>query len=265
MSEQLGFEETAVEEAAPEVLAEVAPPAPPPEPVVAAKPALDASRALAARAAKEREFRQQEQAVKKERAELEVYKAEVAEARELARLAKEDPLTFLEKTGHSFEKMGADLITGKRPGLADKAWAAVEELKAEIAKRDAADEARNVDKMYDDTKQDVTSYVTAKAAEYDLINQIGAHEDVFDEVQRHYEETGEIDVDGAAQRVEAYLESMLEKSAKSQKARKFFPSDATAPAAKPATLTNQSAATITSRDKAPQTDEELFAAAIAHL
>lgn len=227
------------------------------------KASLDASRALAARAAKEREFRQQEASVRKERADLDAYKSELADAREMQRLLKEDPNAFLEKSGVSFEQLGADLLSGKRVGVAEKAMAEIESLKARLAERDAQEERRNVDEMYDSTKHDISDYVTSKASEYDLVNAAGAHDLVFEEVQAHYEETGDIDVDGAAQRVEAYLESISERLSKSQKARKFFPGDVTATTPSK-TLTNNSVI-ITKRDAAPKTHEELMEAAIAQL
>lgn len=235
------------------------PPGAPPE---APKAPQEAARALRQAAQREREFRQAEADIKAQRAELAQHQAEVAEAKELKRLLKEDPMAFLERTGKSFEELGADLSMGKRLTAGDKALEQIAELTAKLAERDARDEARDIEQRFSDVKNQTFEYVKAKP-EYAYVNSAGVHEMVMQAAQAHFDETEEIDVDGAAQRVEAYLESLVEKVRNTDKFRSKNPGRATETV--PKTLTQRNTSAAPSRTTAAKTDEERFEEAVSLL
>lgn len=241
---------------------EASPPATAPE----AKPAVDltASRNLAARAAKEREYQQQSLASKRAAEEAEAYRKEAEEARELKRLAKEDRLGLLEKLNLKYEDIGTDLLTGKRPGPTEALQAKLEALEARLAEKEKAEEERQIEADFNASRQDVQSLISQKADDYEYINTSKHYDMVFDLVQSHFHETGEIDVDWAAQRVEAYLESVASELVKAKKFSKFIPREAPGqPVTR--TLTNHQSTAVPSRNDAPMTDEERFNLAVSLL
>jgi hypothetical protein len=259
-------ESTATEEAvaAPETALEAAPEAVPEQaPVETPKASLEAAKSLRDRAAREREFRAQEAAIKREKAELERYKAEVAEAQELIRLSKEDPLAWLEKTGNSFERMGTDLAMGKRSSPVDKVVNELNELKQRIAQREALEARMQVAEDYENIRSDITQFVQSKPDKYGYTAASGMHDLVLEAAQSHFEETGQIDLDGAAEQVERYLESIVEKAQKSEKFKSRSRSSATEPA--PKTLTHKNSSQVTSRESTTMTEKERLANAIALL
>lgn len=252
---------------APEASDDATPPEAPPAP---SKASQDAAKAMEVRMQKEREFRQAEAAARaasaearKERQELEAYKAELAEARKLRTLAKEDPNAFLKATGHSFEQMATDLAMGKTPTKADEAMQRVAELEQRLAQREAIEQQREVEQKYSNVKQDVTAMLRSKATEYELIVASEAFEDVLDEAQAHFDKTGEIDVDGAAARVEKDLESLIDRIKSTSKYKQRVPSDATESV--PAQLTNRQTQQVKSRNVSAETAEERKERAIAAL
>lgn len=256
--------EEAPQIAAPETPVEAAEAAPPaettPEPK---KPSTEAAKSLRDRAAKEREFRAHEARLKQERAELEQQRALVAEAQELIRLSKEDPLAWLEKTGNSFERMGTDLAMGKKASPVDKLSAEISELKQRLAEQTAREQQLAIEEEYEDTREDIQYYLTKNSEKYGYVAASGLHDLVLEAAQSHFEKTGEIDLDGAAEQVERYLESIVERVMKSGKYQKRAPSSVTESA--PKTLTHKNSSPVKKRESSVLTEEERLANAISLL
>ena len=258
--------ESAPEEAvaAPETPVEASEAAPPPETTPEPKkPSLEAAKSLRDRAAKEREFRAHEARLKQERAELEQHKAMVAEAQELIRLSKEDPLAWLEKTGHSFERMGTDLAMGKKATVVDKLSAELTQLKQQLAEQNAREQQIAIEEEYEDTREDIQNYLVRNSEKYGYVAASGLHDMVLQAAQSHFEKTGEIDLDGAAEQVERYLESVVERVMKSGKYQKRAPSSVTESA--PKTLTHKNSSQVKKRESSALTEEERLANAISLL
>jgi hypothetical protein len=253
-----------VEQAAPEEPAEALEASTEVEvPAAPVRPSTEASKGLRDRAAKEREFRAQEVRLKQERAELEQHKAMLQEAQELIRLSKEDPLAWLEKTGNSFERMGTDLAMGKRGSPVDKVVAELADLKQKFAEQQARETRLAIEEEYEDTREDVQNYLVKNSEKYGYVAASGMHDLVLQAAQSHFEETGEIDLDGAAAKVEAYLESIVEKAQKSSKFKQRSPSSVTEPVSK--TLTHRNTSPVKSRETTAVTEKERLANAIALL
>ena len=254
--------ESAPEEAsvAPEAVEAAPPPETTPEPK---KPSTEAARGLRDRAAKEREFRAHEAKLKQERAELDQHKAMVAEAQELIRLSKEDPLAWLEKTGHSFERMGTDLAMGKKATVVDKLSAELTQLKQQLAEQNAREQQIAIEDEYEDTREDIQDYLVRNSERYGYTAASGLHDMVLQTAQSHFEKTGEIDLDGAAEQVERYLESIIERVKTSGKYQKRAPSSVMESA--PKTLTHKNSSQVKKRDSSALTEEERLANAISLL
>lgn len=253
-------EAVAVPETPLEASETAAPPETTPEPK---KPSTEAAKGLRDRAAKEREFRAHEARLKQERAELEQHKAMIAEAQELIRLSKEDPLAWLEKTGHSFERMGTDLAMGKKATVVDKLSAELTQLKQQLAEQNAREQQIAIEEEYEDTREDIQNYLVRNSEKYGYVAASGLHDMVLQAAQSHFEKTGEIDLDGAAEQVERYLESVVERVMKSGKYQKRAPSSVTESA--PKTLTHKNSSPVKKRESSALTEEERLANAISLL
>jgi hypothetical protein len=259
-AESVPEEASAAAETPVEASEATAPPETIPEPK---RPPLEAAKGLRDRAAKEREFRAYEARLKQERAELEQHKAMVAEAQELVRLSKEDPLAWLEKTGHSFERMGTDLAMGKKATVVDKLSAELTQLKQQIAEQNAREQQIAIEEEYEDTREDIQGYLIRNSERYGYTAASGMHDMVLQAAQSHFEETGEIDLDGAAAKVEAYLESIVERVKTSGKYQKRAPSSVMETA--PKTLTHKNSSQVKKRESSALTEEERLANAISLL
>lgn len=140
---------------------------------------------------------------------------------------KKDPKGALESIEMSFEdftKAYLDQLDGKQPSVEDK----VQELYARIEAKEKAEKEREElskkqaeEQAIEGFKAQIKETLAKDLDKYELINEAGVFEDVYEVIESYYEETGEIlSIEKAAEHVENYL---FEEGQKLLKAKKFAP------------------------------------------
>lgn len=215
-----------------------APPAPEPAPETAAveepqaeqphveqQPQEDPDfvRRFNALARKEREMLQREQQIKERYQEFENYQKERAKL-------KDNPLDFLEANGWKFQDL-ADYVLNNNQATPETQVSRLQkrlddmeaERKAEIEAREKAEQQAKNEEQLTAFKNSIKETVSAKSEQYELINEYGEFETVYDVIANYYNQHGVIlDTDKAAAEVEKYLEDRLAKAANTQKFRKRY-------------------------------------------
>ena len=154
-------------------------PAAPPEP----NPADQYATKFAELARRERALQQQQQEYKSLKARLEEMDA-------LEKLRDEDPLSYLDKKGLSYEKLTQRVLSGGKKSVEEQ----VEELQQSLKARDeaAAKAAKDAEqKAFDDRQAaymaELDTFV--KGNDYELIQQYGQTQMVYDVILDHYLQT----------------------------------------------------------------------------
>lgn len=142
---------------------------------------------------------------------------------------RKSPKEALESIGLSFEdftKAYLDQLDGKehKPSVEDK----VQELYAKIEAKEQAEREREEQAKKDaeaaaieNFKSQVKEFVAKDVEKYELINEAGLYDEVFNVIEEYYNETGEIlSTEKAAEHVENHL---YEEGQKLLKAKKFAP------------------------------------------
>lgn len=265
---------------APEAAApvEAAPPAPAPEqPVEAVEPQEDpkfASR-FAALTKREASIRAMEKAVKEQQAKVRQWEEEM-------RLLNENPLEFLTKKGHSFDKLTQMALNdGKKPPEL-----MVKELEERLEREKREREEYEVQKLRENQErtrtnyiQNATTFVEAKAQDYEFLSaQDSPGELILEVVEQHYQRTTQFDEDGNVVKAGRILsledavkltEEGLEKEFESRFGKlskvksKFLPKEAAPPAPeapkpqnKPGTLTTALQTAVATPTNQPVMDVE---------
>ena len=224
---------------------------------------------------KERELREQHSKLKQQQERLTKFD-------EVERLAKDDPLAFLERFGLNYDQITQRLLNS--PDAADPNARKLQELERRLAERDereakAAKEAeeKNRNELLNSARREVKQLVDSKPDEFELIRAQGKHDLVL-EVQAEYYGTHEkwVDFETAAKWVEEHLEKEVDeeverllnlKKIQSRRASRQVPQ---APGAQPPSPGTQAPKPGLSANHAPQmiptspgpvSDDELMARA----
>lgn len=183
----------------------------------------DFVRRFNALARKEREMLQREQQIKERYQEFENYQKERAKL-------KDNPLDFLEANGWKFQDLADYVLNNNNPTpetqvsrLHKRLDEMEAERKAEIEARQQAEQQAKNEEQITAFKNNIKETVSSNSEQFELINQYGEYETVYDVIANYYNQHGVIlDTDKAAQEVEKYLEDRLEKAASTQKFRKKY-------------------------------------------
>lgn len=258
----------------PETTAEIpepqAPPTPPDEDV-------RTSRALAEIARKERAFRDQVSAFEAERASLMTAKQRAEEYDSLRARLKQDPteaLKLLEQDGHSFQTLVDRVIERDTPEAQLKSLkeefqsyrrAQEEKLEREQSASRQAAEAQAIA----DFQAQQKSFIESHEDDYPLIATFGGVKHLYDIVDAHYKETGEVmPHKDAADRLEKVYFDNLSKIKASEKVAKKLGISVAAAAEKASQMTltagkTSAAAPASTTTKKIWTAEEAREAALA--
>lgn len=236
-----GIDAEAIASNIPPEPAAAAPSAPEPEPAVTETPKAvetqaeqpqteqqpqedpDFVRRFNALARKEREMLQREQQIKERHQEFENYQKERAKL-------KDNPLDFLESNGWKFQDL-ADYVLNNNQATPETQVSRLQkrlddmeaERKAEIESREKAEQQAKNEEQLTAFKNSIKETVSTKSEQYELVNEYGEYETVYDVIANYYNEHGVIlDTDKAAAEVEKYLEDRLTKAANTQKFRRRY-------------------------------------------
>lgn len=211
---------------------------------------------FAALSRKEKAILEKERAIKEEAKQVE-------QLRSLEKMLREDPVAFLEKTGMSFDDFASlyvkkvhnepDSLEDRFNSLAEKIAQYEKQAEEQAAKKEQA----YIEAQVTAFKESITSHAKADTDKYELINAEGAYDEVFEVVQKYWEETGKVlAIDKACEVVEEHLESEAKKllSLKKLQAKEAAQSkDPKATAGKPApTITNAMTASGVVEAKKPE-------------
>jgi hypothetical protein len=204
----------------------------------------------------------------------------------------EDPLAVLEKRGITYETLTEQLLNNKKTPADLKQRAEIERLKQAVAAREKADAEREEKRKADEEKArqdaaiatfkaEIVKKATAAGDEYELINKLGKHDLIYDTIDAHFAQTGELlSFEAVAPKVEEHLveEKLAEAQALLQTKKLSGKLSAVSPAPqrpsggqsatsgqKPKTLTASTAVAPSSVSHTPLTDEERRAKARAIL
>lgn len=172
---------------------------------------------------KEKAILQREQSIKDMSAKIEAY--EKAQAG-----IKENPMAVLEQMGMSFDELvNHQLNIGQEPKelSADDKYRSLEEkiqkMDEDRISREKNVEKENADRQVSSFKADIVDFIEEKGEELSTIHTLGEHDLVFNVIEEHYNNTGEImEVEEAAKGVEAKLQEMVLDVAKLPKYKKLL-------------------------------------------
>jgi hypothetical protein len=239
------------------------------------------SRKFAALSRKEKEIRQKSADLDRKMAELEAKMASLEKGNQpdvpktpelsMEQLLRKSPFEALEKAGYDLNTLAQIALNeGKLPqemqiklmreDMESQFKSQLEELKSQLAEKESKQEQQKYEQVIQNFKSEIVSTAKSNEEKYELVNSIENYDLVFDTIQEHYNETGEIlDVESALQAVEDYLLAESQKILKANKARKLIESKTqptkTETKPKSPTLTNSNSAQTPQKDNGLLSDE----------
>lgn len=188
---------------------------------------LDFSRRFNALTRREKLILEKDQEVKQRYSEIQEYQKEKD-------LLKSDPVGFLEKHGWKFNDL-ADFVLNDRKLSPERQMSElqkkIDQLENERKREKEETETSKKTQKYQETitnyKKQIKEFVDSKADDFELINQFGEHDTIYDVIENYYNQHGTIlEVEKAAREVEKYLESQLDKAASTRKFKSRFSAQA---------------------------------------
>lgn len=219
---------------------------------------------FAALSRKEKQIRDRERAVQQQmnemQARLKAFEAEKAEAdkwKQTPERLKKDPLGVFKESGLSLEQLTEMLLNGGKPTesmerseLETRVLSKMEELEKKMAEKEAKETEQKYEAQLNAFVQELTTFVN-DTPDYELIRSENAVDTVYQVIEQHHAETGEIlSHKAAADAVEEYLFEQAKKMLEREKIKKLV--SATSPAKeapkaaqeKPVTLSNTQSAQV---------------------
>lgn len=151
--------------------------------------------------------------------------AEYLEFKKLKANAKNNPLEIMEKFGLTYDELTDYVISGKHSK--DPSVRALEEkiakMEAESREREEKTKKEIEQSQIAALNENIKATCLKASDQFDLVNTWGAYNLVYNVMQEHYNKTQEVlEIDKAAEKVEAYLEKESQKYQSSKKLRKLF-------------------------------------------
>ena len=230
---------------------------------------------FAALSRKEKQIRAQEAKVQQQMAELEAKvkalesgRTEVETFKALPDRLKREPLKVLEEQGLTFEQLAQMVLNDGKPTqdmvLAEydkKVMSRIEELQKKIEEKEKQEQEQKYEQAIQAFQTQLSDFIE-QTPDYELIRANNGMEIVFDVIERHHEETGEIMSNKeACDAVEEYLLEEAKKLVDREKVKKLLqpqqPEKPAAPSGKaPPTLSNAQAAQASKNVARKLSDEE---------
>jgi len=144
-------------------------------------------------------------------------------------LFRRDPLRALEEAGMGYDKLTElALNDGKltpemqlsamREEIEGDYQRRFEELESKLAEKEKAEEEAYYDSVQENFQEEIGNFVEQNQEKYELIEASQANDLVFDVIEEHYNETGNVlNIEEAADAVESYLEEEAHKFMKLKK------------------------------------------------
>jgi hypothetical protein len=126
-----------------------------------------------------------------------------AEWEETQKLAKQDPLKFIEKAGLNYEMITDFILNGDKSQESAK----VQELETKLASFQEELSKKEMQKQIDEYMNKLFTHIDSNVDKYPIVKATDSHPIVVETITKYYEQTGEeLDFDTACQWVENYLE-----------------------------------------------------------
>lgn len=163
---------------------------------------------------KERQLQQQAEQLKSQQAEIKKFQDALEKSK------SEDPLALLDYAGISVDDF-INALAGE-PGQSrreeqkepesdekyDSLKQEIEALKNELQEKEEKAKQDNINETIEAFKDEIKSTVDARPDDFELVREMDSYDVVFDVIEEHYNENGEVlDVEEAARKVEDYLTS----------------------------------------------------------
>lgn len=230
---------------------------------------------FAALSRKEKQIRAQEAKIQQQMADLEAKikaletgRTEVETFKSLPDRLKKEPLKVLEEQGLTFEQLAQMVLNDGKPTqdmmLAEydkKVMSRIEELQKKIEEKEKQEQEQKYEQAIQAFQTQLTDFIE-QTPDYELIRANSAMEIVFDVIEQHHAETGEIMSNKeACDAVEEYLLEEAKKLVDREKVKKLLqpqqPEKPAAPSGKaPPTLSNAQAAQASKNVARNLSDEE---------
>lgn len=216
---------------------------------------------------RERALQQQMSAMEQRMKELEEGRSEVSKYKELPNRLKKEPLKVLEESGLTFEQLAEMVLNDGKPTpdmhlqeTLTPIQQKIKELEEKLAAKEAAEQESKVEATLQQFMGQLTDFVNG-TEDYELIRANDAVDLVYDVIEQHHSETGEIlSNKEAADAVENYLLEEAKKLVDREKVKKLLGggSEAKAPAQRKSqvTLSNDQVAQSSSPARPVSSDEE---------
>lgn len=156
---------------------------------------------------KEREILQRQQALSER-------EKRVTEWEEKKKNAKSKPLDWLKEGDLDLDYLTSYVLNDNKPTESmevKELRTQLEQVKKEIAERDAKAKAKEEELVIREFKSDMTHFIKSAGEKYELIQANDAYETVYNVINLHYEQTGKImSFEDASNRTEAWLEGQAQ-------------------------------------------------------
>lgn len=221
---------------------------------------------------RERALQQQMSAMEQRMKELEEGRNEVSKYKELPNRLKKEPLKVLEESGLTFEQLAEMVLNDGKPTpdmhlqeVLTPVQQKIKELEEKLAAKETAEQESRLEAQLQQFMGQLTDFVN-NTEDYDLIRANDAVDLVYDVIEQHHSETGEIlSNKEAADAVENYLLEEAKKLVDRDKVKKLLGGGSsakeTAPRKAQPTLSNDQVAQSSQPVKPHMSDEESKAAA----
>lgn len=188
--------------------------------------------------------------------------------------AKEDPLAYLDDANLTYDDLTQYYLNGKRPTAETKMGALeskLEKIEQRLQEKLKEEESLKIQVTLKDFQSKIAATLTSDSERYELTNTFGNSETVYNLIDQHYQETGNIlEIEEACDMAESFFEKQADEQASKmlkvkKLANKFSSSKTEEPpkaevsptvSEKRPTLTNELSQTIPNRTERPMTDRE---------
>lgn len=155
---------------------------------------------------------------------------EVQEFQKDREMIKEDPVSFLEKHGWKFNDLAEFVLNDKKKTpesqiseLQKRLESFENEKKKESETKEQEQKRKQEEETINSFKKNIEDTVKQNTEEFELVNQFGEYETVYQVIENYYNQHNTIlDVKEAAKHVEKYLEGQLEKASGTKKFKSRF-------------------------------------------
>lgn len=175
-------------------------------------PQMDFSKKFEALTRKERMLYEEQARIKQERSSWQEKERKLQQYEQMMELAKSNPLDFMAQHGWDTEKLANYIIDNPSDPYAKKYQSKLDEMESKLKKFEETRVNEQRSKAYQAKINEIRRVTSTEPEKYELINQQGQHDLVFSVMANYYQQYGEIlDEQTAADQVEKYLESEVEK------------------------------------------------------